>query len=355
MSTKFLFSDTSTTNLETNAPPTSKLSSSKATTSSSSWREYVTSWITWKNSCHLFFFVAATLCFLPQILGYNLLLDPYADDDLQNLSNPQYHLSLVASTAITVLLLIESVLDSVLTERYVPKEQRESDTITYFEFPKELLLLIIGKGLVLILYIIPYQAYNFLPGLLLGQDIVFTWSYFYNLTRLGSPVWTLPKVFVIAVILSIVNIIYSWVSMSEEVASLSDLTIVYQTAIAVAFFFFFVVIGQWIHYVWNLNKESTDMLTYLQVIQASAFIFFFSIYLLATWANSYDPTVTAIWNTFGLNYLTTMVYIMSGCTACVSIISGRVSKFGSIIFSNVSKILLFSPFCITSIILNYIK
>ena len=143
--------------------------------------------------------------------------------------------------------------------------------------------------------------------------------------------------------------------MSEEVASLSDLTIVYQTAIAVAFFFFFVVIGQWIHYVWNLNKESTDMLTYLQVIQASAFIFFFSIYLLAAWANSYDPTVTAIWNTYGLNYLTTMVYIMSGCTACVSIISGRVSKFGSIIFSNVSKILLFPRLISISVIFNYMK
>ena len=336
MSTEFLSSDTSSSNLETIS--VTRKRSMRTTYVPNQWsQQYLSSWLTWKNATNIYFFFTAFLCFLPQLLGYNLLLD--TDDDMQNLSDQQYHSSLVASVSITALILIESILDSLLTERYVNKEKRKSGAIMYFEFPKELLFLIIGKDLILMLYIIPYQAYNFLPGLLLGQDILFTWSYFYNLSRLGSPVWTLPKVFTIAAIFSIVNITYSWVSMSEDAASLSDLVIVYQTTVAVAFFLFFVVIGQWIHYVWNLNKETTDILTYLQVIQTSVFIFFFLIYLLADWASTFDPTSSTDWNTFGLDYLTTMVYIMSGCTACVSIISGRVSKFGSIIFSNVSKIL----------------
>ena len=68
---------------------------------------------------------------------------------------------------------------------------------------------------------------------------------------------------------------------------------------AVVFFFLFVVIGQWIYYIWKTINETTDTFLFLKVIQASIFIFFLLIYLFADWGSTYDPTDSAEWGTFG--------------------------------------------------------
>ena len=297
-----------------------------------------TQFICWKSSCRLFYLLAAIFCFLPQILGYSLTIEWYP---VQSLSDNQYYASLVASIAVTILLLIENTLDSIMTYMYVPKHRGTSDTLKYFEFPKELLLMILGKDLLLILYIIPNQAYDLLPGLLFGQDILFTWCYLYNLVRLGNPIWTLSKVFTIGFLFAITNIIASWITMSEEALNNPSLPIICQTMVALAFFIFFVVIGQWIHYVWKTVDESTDTMTYLTLIQVSVFVFFLLAYLTADWFTEFflSYSFTVDWAPFGVSYLTLMVYMMTGCTAIVSIISGRANKLGTIIYSNANEIL----------------
>jgi hypothetical protein len=192
---------------------------------------------------------------------------------------------------------------------------------------------ILGKDLMLVLFIIPSQEYDYIAGLLCSQDVLFTWCWLYNLSRLGNPVWTLPKVFGIGFLLSILNIVCSWIFMSEVAFASEQLTVFYIILISVTFISYFAVIAQWIYYIWNLNYETTDMLTFLTIIQASVFIFFFALYLLIDFSNSYSQAV--VWTNLGINYLTTWVYAMTGCTACVSVISGRVSKFGNILLSNV--------------------
>ena len=300
--------------------------------------------LSWKNGCHFIIFLFAFFCFLPQILGYSLILDPYTDDNFLQYSN-QYHTSLVVSISITTIILIENILDNIIVRFYTRKDGDTSNTVTYFKFPMELLLLILGKDLVLILYVIPNQAYNLLPGLLWGQDILFIWSYLYNFYRLGKPIWTLSKVFAISLIFGILDIMVCWTSMSDQAANDTNLFIIMQTLAAIAFFMLFVVTGQWIVYVWKKTKESTDILTSLQLIQASVFIFFFLLYVLFDWWAIFYPTsnfngaMPEEWNTYGVTYLTTITYIMTGCTACVSIITGRVSRLSALILSNMSEAL----------------
>ena len=293
--------------------------------------------ISWYNVCHLFFYVAAVFCFLPQMLGYTIFLDPFYAVQLNDLiDSKEIYTALVASIAITTLLLIENILDTIMTCRYAPKSRTESDFITYFEFPKELLVLILAKDLVLMLYILPYQQYDYLPGLIASQDLLFTWSYLYNLVRLGSPVWKFSKVFVIGSLFTIANLIFSWSSMSEQAYYNSDLATFFLVVVCVAFIILVVMVGQWIYYVWNTLNESADMLTYLKIIQASIFLIFFLVYIFVDWVSLFNPSSSQSWNAYGANYLTTMIYLMTGCTAIVSVISGRVSKFGSILFSSVS-------------------
>ena len=300
--------------------------------------------LSWKNGCHIIIFLFSFFCFLPQIFGYSLILDPYTDDNFVAYSN-QYHTSLVISISITSLILIENILDNIITRFYIRSDGDKSNSLTYFKFPIELLLLILGKDLVLIFYVIPNQAYDLLPGLLWGQDILFIWNFLYNFYRIGKPIWTLWKVFAISLLFAILDIIESFMSMSDQAANNNNLFVILQTLTVMAFFILFIVIGQWILYVWQKTREPTDLLTYLKLIQTSVFIFFFLLYLFADWwalfypTSSFNSAMPVEWNTYGVTYLTMITYMMAGCTACASIITGRVSRIGVLTLSNMGEAL----------------
>ena len=202
------------------------------------------------------------------------------------------------------------------------------------------MFIILAKDFILILYIIPYQQYDFLAPVMMSHYILFTWYFIYNLVRLGYPIWTLPKVFVIALMLCISNVVFVWLTMID--ADEESYTIGRECAltfVSFGFFLLFIVIGQWIYYVWNQVDETTDILTFLKFIQTSIFVFFFVIYISAAWYVLFSIDISPEWgSTYGVGYLTFWTYVVSGCTAGVSVISGRVSKFGSIMFANVSYI-----------------
>ena len=295
------------------------------------------SWIS--HICHFVFFLAAFVCFLPQMMGYQVVLDVYPDG-LENLTNDKpLYTSLVVSIALTSVTLIESVLDSLIemSKKYFTKDKiKKENSMTYFKFPKIILVFILAKDLLIMLYSLPYQRYNILSGIYLASDVLFTWCYFYNLTRLGNPIWTLPKVFTISLIFSSVIVAFSWIVMSEAAAFNTDLYVAIQFFTALGLFLFSVVVGQWIHYVWSKCQESTDALTYLKLIQTSIFVLFFIFYLLADWAVIFVPNLPPEWNVLGSNFLTLMISVMAGCTVCVSITSSSISKLCSILLSNVS-------------------
>ena len=61
------------------------------------------------------------------------------------------------------------------------------------------------------------------------------------------------------------------------------------------------------------------------------------------WAPIYDPTSSATWNTYGISYMTSTVYVMTICTVCASIITGRISKLISeqLMYSSVSYLFIY--------------
>ena len=280
------------------------------------------------------------------MLGYPLLFPP--DDQESLLNDKRIYASLVVSIALTAVTLIESVLDSLIevSKKFFTKSSSNTEngkSMLYFKFPNIILIIILVKDFLVLFYIFPYQQYELLPSLFFATDILFTWCYFYNLTRLGNPIWTLPKVFVINFIFTALLLVFVWLGVSETLAFNEDLFIALQFLLALAFFFLLVVIGQWIHYIWKTcHESSSDSLTYIKLIQASIFLFCFIIYLTVDWAIVFVSIdkLPYNWSILGSTYLTTMIYLMAGCTVCVSIISASISKICSIILSNVSYLIL---------------
>ena len=321
-------------------------------------RDSFQSWKSWKYACHAFFYVAAVLCFLPQMLGYHVLLEPYYPDQLKGLSDSkQLYTALVVSIAVTFLTLVEKAFDTVFSDKFFSRLSSDSELyrkMEYFEFPIELSVVILLKDLLIVLYILPNERYDLLNGLLLGSDILFTWCYLYNLTRLGNPVWTLSKVFVIGSILTVLNIFLSWYNTSESIRAFitydqPSIMIVFPVTIFIVFLIFLVFIGQWIYYVWKNINESTDIVTFLKVVQTHIFVFILFSYLLIGWSSVFITEYRVEWTCFGISLVLTITYTQSICTALVTIISGKVSKFAASMLSNVSHI-----FCtIMYIIITY--
>ena len=307
---------------------------------------YLHSLLSCYNLAHFIVLIGAVLCFLPNMMGYSILIDLYPDN-LESLSGLSYNNSIVASVAVTISLLLENILDFIITYRYFGTESNDGTSskqteITYFKFPVEILLLILAKDFVLITFIIPNNDYNIIVGFTLAVDIIFQWCYLYNLCRLGSSVWTLPKVFGIMLLFMAADIAFVWLGMSDAAASNKSLLLFIQIIIGVAIFSLWCLTVQWFRYVWRLDLETVDLAEYLKAVQASVFVVFFNVYVLADWVSGFlGNDLPPEWNTVGVSFLVMMTYFMSVGTLCVSLITGRVSKFGALAFSKVSAVICF--------------
>ena len=282
--------------------------------------------------------ILAALCFLPQIIGYSFLTDFYPDE-LAHLSGPMFSYSLVASVAATTPLLLENVTNFLTKLYFNPNDQSSDNEISYFKFPMAILILIIVTDLLLLNYIIPNQKFDFLPGLICCRDILFTWSFLFNLHKLGSSVWTLPRVSFVMFCSVSLNWIYAWTGMSETTATSSDLLNIQYALISSMIFALLVFTAMWFHHIYTTNNENLDFKTILMNMQTSVFAVFLCMYIVADFtpglAASTEPSN---WAGYGESYLTMLTYMMAGCVLCVNVITTSISKIGSL---EISKVLYF--------------
>ena len=299
---------------------------------------YFSQSLTALNLLNIVLIILAALCFLPQIIGYHFLTDFFPDGQT-SLPGPMFSYSLIASIAATTPLLLENFTDF-LTKFYFNQYDQSSDNeISYFKFPSAVLVMVIFTDLLLLNYIIPNQKFDFLPGLICCRDILFTWSFLVNVHRLGSSVWTLPKISFIIFCSVSLNWIYAWMSMSETAAASSDLLNIQYALISSMIFALLVFTAMWFHHIYTTNNENLDFKTILMNMQTSVFAVFLCMYIVADFtpglAASTEPSN---WAGYGESYLTMLTYMMAGCVLCVNVITTSISKIGSL---EISKVLYF--------------
>ena len=291
--------------------------------------------VTILNAFHIFLVVLAGLCFLPQIVGYQFLMDSYPDG-LAILSGRMFSYSLVASIAVTIPFLLENLVN-VFTRLYFTTFGKSSDSeISYFRFPTDILLLVMITDLILLSYIIPYQIFDALPGLLCCRDILFTWSFLLNLHKLGGSVWTLPKVSFIMFFSVLLNWIYAWSPMLESEEIMFILLNIQYILISFMILALLLFTTQWFHHVYNSNYENLDLQTILRNMQTSVFAIFICIYIIYDFTPGLAATTLPTnWGPYGETYLTMLTYMMAGCVLCVNVITTSISKIGSLEISKV--------------------
>ena len=131
------------------------------------------------DSIYLLFVIGAVLNFLPQILGFSLK-DPTSGqypDFLQNLSSVNYIGSLIASLASTFPIVIDYVFDLVKSfgHREFQIDKKVESTYCFIPF-REVALLLILPDLLYLFWIIPYQQYDYMLGLIGLSDTMYIYS-----------------------------------------------------------------------------------------------------------------------------------------------------------------------------------
>ena len=174
---------------------------------------YFTNLITQLNCLHVYFTIGAFLCFLPELLGYQTILIPYADN-LESLSGFEFQLALVLSIGIIIPLVLESVLEYMTNAVFYNNEMSENSKLIYSKFPTVYLLLIVATDLAFF-FIVRDHQWDSLPGLTTFRDVLVISCFLFNLNKIGSNIWTLNRVFAIGTIFITLNWLYVWMSMSD--------------------------------------------------------------------------------------------------------------------------------------------
>lgn len=300
------------------------------------------------NFAHLYFIAAAFMCFIPQWLGYSIILDPYPDG-LQNLSSDnQLILSLVLSIVIAVPLVIEHMLDFIINKFFYFTKVSESSKMVYSKFPTFILLLIIATDF-FIIYNIKLDYLTPLAGLTTFRDISIIWCFLHNLNKIGGCVWTLPKVFTIGTIFVVLNWMCVWISMNQTCYQSDAMMIAWQVVTAIGLFMCFYVAGEWISYVCSSTLSGMSFPKLLMVVQVSVSVFFFLSYVMCSWftvffGNNIDPD----WNTFGIFYLMMVTYVTTAAILLINMITNTIAKVGA---TEMSKQLL----CVREMFMRYLS
>ena len=171
-----------------------------------------------ENFIYYIVVIGALLNFLPFILVYfsrnpgTHLFPPYLKKSSSQLTN-----SLIASLSISVPILFDGILDYLASAFSSLKLTKTSHY--YFPF-REMILFIVIPDVLFLFWIIPYEQYDILAGLLLARDTMFTYSNLAYMVRNKNPIWTWWTTIPIILPLMSANIIFTNV-IPSQVFSLS--------------------------------------------------------------------------------------------------------------------------------------
>jgi len=290
-----------------------------------------------ENVLYCFVVCGALLNFLPYILGYSLrnpdtnIFPQY----LKGLSSSQLTSSLVASLSISVPILLDGCFDylarllshfKIKTIYYLNVHTRGSDYVPFLD----VIFFIVIPDVLFLLWIIPYEEYDILTGLLSARDTMFIYSFLVYMVRYKNPIWTWWTTIPIILSFMSANII---LTVNSQIFSLSAnivyvFSVLVQFIVATALLILTVNMFRWFLFVkrkFSSGKhEEEDIKLILNTVCAVSYY----IFILGDWLFVYAPHSTSpTWlSLIGYNYLTMYSYMMAGIILIISVISSRLTR-----------------------------
>ena len=276
----------------------------------------------------LLFVVGALLNFMPILLRFSLK-DPSTGaypDYLSKLSSFEYSVSLVVGICANVFILIDYVFDCFLRRVvfYGNFSTQKSCTPAVYVPLREWVIYLLIPDILILVWLIPYECYEGMLVMLNARDTMYTYSILMCLTNFSNPVWTWKAVILIGVPFMISNLMASF----EIFLSSGFLVVLSSIFTSLGLLSLMVYIRFWIIHIANLKVEEVSG---TDTILCSAYLIFFSVFLLGNWTVSYFPTnVGDPWSDDeGVDFFTWYAYLMAGCTLCMTVMSSCCAKLAA--------------------------
>jgi hypothetical protein len=191
---------------------------------------------------------------------------------------------------------------------------------------QEIGFLLAIPDLALLLWILPFEQYDFMAGIIGARDTMFIYSFLAYMVRLENRIWTWPSTIVIAISFMIANIL---ATIESQIITISDdirsaIVILLPFFVALGFLSLIITLMRWIWYLRNCHAldKSEEMRNNL----CSVYAFFYTVFIFGDWLIFFFPVVPPSWMNTGVNYLTLYTYLMAGCILMTTLIANRLSR-----------------------------
>ena len=283
------------------------------------------------DAIYLLFVVGAALNFLPQILGFSLK-DPTTGeypDFLTNLASVTYVGSLTASLASTFPIVIDYVLDLMDNvshgEFKIYYRANHNDSAHNFIPFREVALLLVLPDLLYLFWIIPYEQYDYMAGLIGLRDTMYIYSLMTYLFRFGNPIWTWSSTMLIAGSLMTANVLSTCGFLSVDPTFVTANVYILLFLVALGLLTLLVSLVRWFWYILTITprSENEKRRNYLCTVYAVCS----TIFILGDWLIFFAPQpIEPDWSNMGTNYLTLYTYLMAFCTVMVTVVTTRTNR-----------------------------
>ena len=276
------------------------------------------------------FVVGALLNFIPLFLDGYSMIDPSTNlypDYIYDISSFEYTASLVAGLATTIPILGDYLFFRFLHVVKYGENPTERDTQNIYVPLRETVAFLLIPDILLLVWLIPFQQYDYMMVILDARDTIYTFSLLLCLVKFSNPVWTWGSLLCVGVPLMINNVLMSFSTLTSDLDFASDTITASYVLTSVALFSFIAHAVYWIWHLFHMKSEDVSIKTHL----CSAYVVIVAAFLFGNWLPSYAPTEPGDpWSNVGITYLTCYSYLTASCTLCLTVISVSCARMDAI-------------------------
>ena len=274
---------------------------------------------------YLFFITTALLNFVPQIMGFTLV-DPQTGlypDYLYNLSDSfQYK----ASLAVTAPIIGDYLLGhfAFLFEDVNSSTKQKQGSHMCYNYQQIFLLLVVPDILILS-YVLPYQKYDFFPGLVSFRDTMYIFSFLSFMVQMKIPIWNWKWSFWVCFSLACSNILATFQMLYTDPNFAVFFYYLLIFTISMSIGILFVMTTRWFIYLWAAEDKAHRARNNLCSICVISFVLF----ILADWVPLYIPPsqMDEDWIPgTGVSYMTMYTYFMTLSFVTIMVVSSRLTR-----------------------------
>ena len=205
------------------------------------------------------------------------------------------------------------------------------DSFSNFIPRREIFLILIVPDMIILIYMLPYELYDALNGLICARDAIFNLAMLSYLNALGPHLFTKKVIYSVAFLIMISNGLIAFSVVTNNPRNWNIMTTAIICSMTIAFAILSITLTKWYNYVRQLKVHEIEIHHRFCNVYAGVYMCF----LLGAWLPFMIPDMTRdpSWGlygvNYGVNYLSLYSLLLASCTVIISVMTTRLARYES--------------------------